>query len=298
MKTNKRRLSLLTVGICLSLTLALPVGAHHGSTELSNNTITDVVGAVAGNGDYNTAVGVAGVIGNNIIFGDLVPVDEYNNGHMGYGSRAEGGTSNRAIGYGAWAVGTKNTAMGASSQALGFENTAVGFESYASGGGKIGSVAIGAHSIATEPDTVSVGQPGYERRIMNVAPGINGTDAVNMNQLRVVDDKVDRVGASAAAFSALAPLAYDPKEPTQYSAGIGTYNGTAAFAVGVYHYTQPDVMLNAAIGISNDGWEKQARVGISWRTGGSKAKEIAPAVEPKESIEDRVKRILEENKTE
>lgn len=304
MNRHKRIVSLLA--ICLSLTLT-PVWAN-GSDDVSNNTIKDVVGAYAGNGDNNTAIGVAGVIGNNIIFGDLIPADEMNNAHAGNGSRAEG-TANRAYGSGAMAVGDNNTAMGADSRALGTANTALGYGSYADGfastaigaGAKAdaaGSVALGAGSVASEAGTVSVGNSEYQRRIVNVAPGIYGTDAVNMNQLRTVDSKVDRVGASAAAFSALAPLAYDPKEPTQYAAGIGTYNGTGAFAVGVYHYTKPDIMLNAAISISNDGWEKHARVGISWRTGGAKAKEIVPAVEPKESIEDRVKRILEENKTE
>ncbi|MDU6913260.1 MAG: hemagglutinin, partial [Veillonella sp.] len=56
-------------------------------------------------------------------------------------------------------------------------------------------------------------------RITNVGPGVDGTDAVNVNQLssamRSVDGKIADVGATSAAISGLKPLQYDPLEPTQ-----------------------------------------------------------------------------------
>lgn len=282
----------------LLLTYGTPAWAAEESST-SNNIISDVVGASAGNGNYNTAIGVAGVIGDGIVIGDLIPIDEYNNGQAGYQALAGNGQGNRAIGSGAIASGNYNTAIGSGSRAFGDNNTALGSGAVAVGGGRIGSVALGANSIATEPDTVSIGQPGYERRITNVAPGVYDTDAVNMSQLRGLDNKVNRVGSMALAFSALAPLQYDPKEPTQYSAGMGTYNGTGAIAVGVFHYANSNVMLNAAIGMSNDGWEKSARFGISWRTGGPKKKELTPAIAtpPSMTVVDRVKMILEDSET-
>jgi len=45
------------------------------------------------------------------------------------------------------------------------------------------SVAIGAGSVANAPNTVSFGSSGNERRLTNVAAGINPTDAVNVSQL-------------------------------------------------------------------------------------------------------------------
>lgn len=278
----------------LSINVENNVGTIVDGGENLNLGVGAVVSVALG--DSNTAVATGIQVNSQ---------DPMADNHVGIGSVSSGGGNNAT---GAWttAIGYGNTSLGAGATAGTVDRgviggTAIGLNSQAN---ENWSVALGAYSIADRPLSVSVGgvdpengQP-FQRQITNVAPGTYGTDAVNMNQLRTVNSKVDRVGASAAAFSALAPLAYDPKEPTQYSAGIGTYNGTGAFAVGVYHYTKPDVMLNAAISISNDGWEKHARVGISWRTGGSKAKEIAPAVEPKESIEDRVKRILEENKVE
>jgi trimeric autotransporter adhesin len=47
----------------------------------------------------------------------------------------------------------------------------------------VNSGAIGANSVASDPNTVSFGSAGNERRLTNVAPGANGTDAVNLNQL-------------------------------------------------------------------------------------------------------------------
>src|SRR5690606_34463927 len=48
------------------------------------------------------------------------------------------------------------------------------------------SVALGAGSVANEPNVVSVGAPGSERRIVNVADGQNAYDAVNVRQLAAV----------------------------------------------------------------------------------------------------------------
>jgi autotransporter adhesin len=264
------------------------VGTSVVITNGSNNEISDI-GAFSGVGNGNTAIGF-----------DSQIIDGNNNKVVGFGAQAGGGNYNTAIGRQTSAInGDGNTAIGSQSYAGGTAssasilNTAIGYGAQATTGN---SVALGAYSIADRPNSVSVGSYGYERQITNVAPGIYDTDAVNMSQLRGVDNKVNRVGATAFAFSALAPLPYDPKEPTQYSAGIGTYNGTGAIAVGVYHYTKPDVMLNAAVGMSNNGWERSARFGISWRTGGPKQKELIPAILPtgKKDVIDRVKKILDD----
>lgn len=311
---NRKIKSAILSGICLAMLTFTPALANGTEGQNSNNQATGnassyvagggnnatSIGASVQGGNQNVAVGasfqIVGGTNNDVLgFGGLT-ADGDGNTAIGINAQVISGTDNKAIGFGAQAGGGNyNTAIGRMTSAVGDSTTAIGAGASATGSS---SVALGAGSIATEAGTVSVGNGEYQRRIVNVAPGIYNTDAVNMGQLRTLDDKVNRVGASAAAFSALAPLPYDPKEPTQYSAGIGTYNGTSALAVGFYHYTQPDVMLNAAIGISSDGWEKQARLGISWRTGGAKAKEIAPAVEPKESIVDRVQKILDENKAE
>ncbi len=46
------------------------------------------------------------------------------------------------------------------------------------------SVALGTGSVADEENTISVGSSTNQRRITNVAAGINATDAVNVAQLK------------------------------------------------------------------------------------------------------------------
>ncbi len=88
-----------------------------------------------------------------------------------------------------------------------------------------------------------------------------------------LSSRVDKVGALAAAFSALAPMPYDPAGPTQISMGVGTYSGQQAMAIGVYHYVKNDVLLNAGFAIS--GSEKMGRAGVTWKIGGPKTKKVA-----------------------
>ncbi|CAB3768756.1 hypothetical protein LMG30113_05809 [Burkholderia paludis] len=78
------------------------------------------------------------------------------------------------------ASGQNATAAGSGSVASGSGSTALGDHATASGAN---SVALGANSVATAANTVSVGSVGNERTISNLAPGVNGTDAVNVNQL-------------------------------------------------------------------------------------------------------------------
>lgn len=271
----------------------------------SGNAATSI-GALIQGGSQNVAVGasyqsVNGSLNTAESVGGLV-IGGTGNTSIGSNSQVVDGSQLQAIGHGATSGrGDYNTAIGSYSYAGGISggaassyNTAIGYGAQATMGS---SVAIGAYSVADRPNSVSVGQPGYERQITNVAPGYYDTDAVNMSQLRNAESKTDRVGALAFAFSALAPMAYDPKEPTQYSAGLGTYSGTTAVAIGVYHYTRPEVMLNAAIAMSNNGWEKSARVGITWKTGGAKRKELIPAIAPapqEDDIVERVKKIMAE----
>ncbi len=77
------------------------------------------------------------------------------------------------------------TAIGSSAQAYGTDSTAVGVSAVVSEG-VTNSVAIGYGSRANEDNVVSVGtsiNSGF-RRIVNLDEGINGTDAVNVNQLK------------------------------------------------------------------------------------------------------------------
>ena len=121
--------------------------------------------------------------------------------------------------------------------------------------------------------------------ITNVGPGVNGTDAVNVNQLKGATDglanainsvagETQRVGAHAAAMSALKPIQYDPLEPTQVMAGIGNYRGETAAALGVAHYTAEDTMFH--VGVSVGSHHNMVNAGVTRKFGTSDAKKAIP----------------------
>jgi autotransporter adhesin len=141
------------------------------------------------------------------------------------------------------ASGTGSTAVGSGSVASGNGSTAIGDGANASGAN---SVALGANSVADAPNTVSVGSPGNERTISNVAPGVNGTDAVNLNQLNAgvaqanqyTDQQVNNLrrdlNAGVAAAMAVAGLP-QPTAPgkSMVSVAASTWQGQQGIAVGL-----------------------------------------------------------------
>ena len=144
-------------------------------------------------------------------------------------------------------------------------------------------------------------------RIVNLAPGIDGTDGVNVNQLRdslttvkstdgtvkvtdlstdpnkheydlhvnpASDPRVDKlgeeighVGAQSAALSALKPIQYDPMEPTQIMAGYGNYRGNSALALGVAHYKNESTMFHAGVSWAGGNGHMMANAGVTWKVG-------------------------------
>ena len=121
--------------------------------------------------------------------------------------------------------------------------------------------------------------------ISNVGPGVNGTDAVNVNQLKnatgglsnainAVAGETQRVGAHAAALSALKPIQYDPLEPTQVMAGIGNYRGETAAALGIAHYMAEDTMFH--VGMSVGSHHNMVNAGVTRKFGTSDAKKTVP----------------------
>ena len=143
-----------------------------------------------------------------------------------------------------------------------------------------GSVAIGKDSVASEANTVSVGNETTKRRIVNISDGINEDDAVSLRQMTVVenslrddigrvsnrlsnlDDRVDDVGAMGAALSALVPNAKS-KGNTQLSIGVGAYGDSQAIAAGLFRYIDNDVLVNAGVSATSSS-EVVGRAGITF----------------------------------
>lgn len=112
-------------------------------------------------------------------------------------------------------------------------------------------------------------------KIEGVAPGTvapGSTDAVNGSQLAatnqnisVLGDRVNRVGAGAAALAGLHPLDFDPDNKWDFAAGYGNYKNANAFAIGAYYRPNEDTMFS--IGGSFAGGENMVNAGISWKFG-------------------------------
>ena len=183
-------------------------------------------------------------------------------GSVAMGSGAQATADNAtALGQNASASGTGSVAVGNGAQATADNTTALGQNALASGAGSAAmgngaqatadnAVALGQNSVADRANTVSVGTAGGERQITNVAPGTQGTDAVNLNQLNqsagstlkqpndYTDSKTEgtRRDAYAGTASALAvaglPQAVLPGRG-MVALGGGTYGGQSAVAIGV-----------------------------------------------------------------
>ena len=132
--------------------------------------------------------------------------------------------------------------------------------------------------------TVTIGKDGINAgntKVTNVAAGQNDTDAVNVSQLKGianyatnVDSRVNRLGAQSAAMAGLRHLQYDPLEPTTVMAGVGTYKGQTALALGIAHYKNESLLFHAGASIGSNHDELMANAGVSWKFG-SRADETA-----------------------
>lgn len=112
-------------------------------------------------------------------------------------------------------------------------------------------MAIGAGSVTTAPNTVSVGAPGAERRITNVATPINPTDAVNKAYVDGIgavalgaanaytDAQINQLRGEAfagiASAAALMPIVPARSGQTTFNVGFATYGGYSAAGMAIAH---------------------------------------------------------------
>lgn len=128
------------------------------------------------------------------------------------------------------------------------------------------------------------------KAIGNVAAGSADTDAVNVKQVNdlaarqgeaitenaahigelgravnKLDNRINRVGAGAAALAALHPGSYDPDDKLDVSAGVGNYRGANAAAVGLFFHPNERTILSVAG--SMGGGENMVNAGVTLKVG-------------------------------
>ncbi|KHK49821.1 hypothetical protein PI87_25260 [Ralstonia sp. A12] len=204
------------------------------------------------------------------------------NGSTAYGSNARATAENTtAVGFRAVASQDGAVAIGYNAQATGDPTVAIGYNATTSGNNSVSiganasapannAVALGAGSVASQDNTVSVGAPGAERRITNVAPGVDPTDAVNVSQLQSVQQSVNTVAKQAysgvAMAGALAGLPQvEPGKTAQIGAGFGSYGGYTALAIGGSARVAQNVIVRMGVSATSAGHAMvNGGVGYSW----------------------------------
>ena len=137
---------------------------------------------------------------------------------------------------------------------------------------KIAANGDNTHDVEIGNSNVSMGG----QQIHDVAAGTSTTDAVNVGQLSMfannvgsainkLDNRVNRVGAGAAALAALHPLDFDPDDKWDFAGGFGHYKNANAAAIGAYYRPNEDTMFS--IGGSFGGGENMVNAGVSFKLG-------------------------------
>lgn len=153
----------------------------------------------------------------------------------------------------------------------------------------VDSVTAGDTSISTNgltiqggPSITKTGIDGGNKHVTHVAAGdisADSTDAVNGSQLFATNqqvaqnaqsinklgNRINKVGAGAAALAALHPLDFDPDDKWDFAAGYGNYNGENAAAIGAYYRPNEDTMFS--VGGSFGNGENMVNAGVSLKLG-------------------------------
>lgn len=87
------------------------------------------------------------------------------------------------------------------------------------------------------------------------------------NSIDKLDNRVNKVGAGAAALAALHPLDFDPEDKWDFAAGYGNYSGASAVALGAYYRPNEDTMFS--VGGSFGNGENMVNAGVSLKLGQS-----------------------------
>lgn len=261
-----------------------------------NNTVTGTSAAASANnsitGFHNTATNVNHVT----VTGSENTISDTNHAVVIGDNRTLQGANNSVI---LGSHDTGSTTNVSDAVAIGRNTNVTKAGGVAIGSGSIASVGSGAagydpstHAASTNTTSVwratdaavSVGDGTTRtRQITSVAAGTNDTDAVNVAQLKQaignnnninsavinkLGDKVNRVGAGAAALAALHPLDFDPDDKWDFAAGYGNYNSANAVAVGAYYRPNEDVMFS--VGGSFGAGENLVNAGVSLKFGQGK----------------------------
>ena len=102
--------------------------------------------------------------------------------------------------------------------------------------------------------------------VLDKQVNVNATNITKLgDSIDAMGNRVNRVGAGAAALAALHPLDFDPDDKWDFAAGYGNYKGANAAAIGAYYRPNEDTMFS--VGGSFGGGENMVNAGVSVKLG-------------------------------
>ena len=134
-----------------------------------------------------------------------------------------------------------------------------------------GSVVMGDHDVVIKDSDGNV-----EASLSDVANRVDGIEQSigDLNsRMGELEDRIDKVGAMAAAIANLRTMGYDPAAPTEVAVGIGQYRNETGAALGLFHYPNRDFMLS--LSVSTSGNEVMGGIGATWKFGRKSPEKVA-----------------------
>ena len=257
--------------------------ATGGRTKASGNSATAMGYSTEASGDGSTSMG-----GRTYASGKYSTAMGYRSQAMAENSLAASGGIVETFAENSIALGNKAKVDVPDGAALGsgaLANRFSGEKGYLANGDTSETFVSTANAIA-----VGGGQTHWggivTRQVTGVAAGSEDTDAVNVAQLKKVasatanintkvnhlgnritqlDNRMDRVGAGAAALAALHPQDFDPDDKWDFAVGYGNYKDAHAAAIGAFYRPNEDVLFS--LGGSIGGGENLVNAGITFKLG-------------------------------
>ena len=166
----------------------------------------------------------------------------------------------------------KDASVKAGTYAVGKENTVI-LDMKDNYSGKDLAEKVTIKDVAKASDVGNIYQ--FHKNVLNadgskttVVDAINNIDTRVTNirkDVNVLGDRLDGVGAGAAALAALHPLDFDPDDKWDFAASYGRYHSRNAYALGAYYRPNEDTMFSIGGTVGSD--EDMLNAGISIKLG-------------------------------
>lgn len=246
---------------------------EEGHTQIDGDLTVGDVNAGSGNinaGNVNAGNVNAGTVNaDNVVVGDTtISKDGITSNKVTVGDTTidkDGITSNK--------VTVGDTTVSKDSVNVGGENGTTVSKDGVTVGGENGTSVSKDDVVINKGTDKEVSLSNVGSRVDNLEQGLADANS----RIDRVDEKIDKVGAMAAAIANLRTMGYDPEAPTEIAVGVGQYRSETGAALGFFHYPNKDFMLSMSVSTSGD--EVMGGIGATWKFGRKTPAEMKAAKE-------------------